>query len=229
MRKLKYFVLSISLVLFLLLICNSKKIEASSEASYKLYSDYYENSDLIYNMEDKNNISPYLVDGKEIQIDEYCEKLFTTGTSKSFSQTRLKVYNDDPIVNIIPRELFTSETEFKISAGSEYIYAIETEYIDYRRSPYYESHVMVIDIDNNIEDNNSNIENDLIKIRFEKLFEYKYITLLKEYDYGCPESLRDTVDYSPYIEVCDYEMDDIVIALPTNNTVLNLGNLMNGK
>ena len=116
MRKLKFFVLSISLVLFLLLICNSKKIEASSEASYKLYSDYYENSDLIYNMEDKNNISPYLVDGKEIQIDEYCEKLFTTGTSKSFSQTRLKVYNDDPIVNIIPNSLYISSYVTSVSS-----------------------------------------------------------------------------------------------------------------
>jgi len=172
-------------------------------------------------MSDLSNITPYLYNNEEVLIDDYNDKLFKSNLKISAAATRATAYGDDPIVNIIPKELFTKEVNITICSGEEYVYAIETKYVDYSRSPYYESHVMVIDIDNNIKNNSFDIESNLIKVSITKLFEYKYLTLLKEYDYGNPEGLRDTVNFNSFIKVENFDDDYIVVPKPTDGSMMN--------
>jgi len=207
------------------LLSNNNELKAASQITGETYSDYYENSDLVYDMSDLSNITPYLYNNEEVLIDDYNDKLFKSNLKISAAATRATAYGDDPIVNIIPKELFTKEVNITICSGEEYVYAIETKYVDYSRSPYYESHVMVIDIDNNIKNNSFDIESNLIKVSITKLFEYNYLTLLKEYDYGNPEGLRDTVNFNSFIKVEKFDDDYIVVPKPTDSSMMNFYSL----
>lgn len=221
MRELKIFLFTIIVGGLGLLFLNNNKVNASENLSQESYSYYYENSDLVYEMSDLSNITPYLYNNEEVLIDDYNDKLFKSNLKISAAATRATAYGDDPIVNIIPKELFTKEVNITICSGEEYVYAIETKYVDYSRSPYYESHVIVIDIDNNIKNNSFDIESNLIKVSITKLFEYKYLTLLKEYDYGNPEGLRDTVNFNSFIKVENFDDDYIVVPKPTDGSMMN--------
>lgn len=190
-------------MLFLISNINVKANSSVDLTSFE-YDDYYVNSDLIYDMSDVDNITPYYYDGEEILIDDYKEKLYRSTLEYSLDNTNhyyYKILEDDPIVNIIPKGLFTKEIDIKIVDGDEYLYVIKTEAnTDINNGAlYYISHVMVLDFDNNIEDDSFIVSNNLIETTVTKLFEYKYITLLKEYDYSAPTFLRDTV--------CSYNAD----------------------
>jgi hypothetical protein len=185
---------------------------ASASADEDL-SQYYENSDLIYDMSDTSNIHPYTYKNNiNWTIDDYRYKLNASKIEYSYYDSTTIIYGDDPIVNIIPRENFTKETEFKVVCGSEYIYAIETKKVEGKdSSTCYISHVVVIDIDNNIEEYSYDIKSNQIIVSLNKLFEFEYITLLKEYDYKSTIGLRLTVDSS-------YEEADVVVPYSYNNS-----------
>lgn len=208
----------------LFLISNiNVKANSSVDLTSAEYDDYYVNSDLIYDMSDVDNIAPFEYNGSTYTIDEYRDSLFNCNMTFGSLLTRATAYEDDPIVNIIPRDYFMTEGTF-YKVGTEYCYIIKTEFVEYSRSDYYKSHVMVIDIDNNIENEGFDVENNLIISKVTKLFELNYLTLLNSEDFGNPEGLRDTVNFESFIKVDEsYTADSIVVAYPTNTGILYYG------
>lgn len=198
MRELKIFLFTIIVGGLGLLFLNNNKVNASENLSQESYSNYYENSDLVYEMSDLSNITPYLYNNEEVLIDDYKDKLYRSTLVKETDNTNHVYYNildDDPIVNIIPKELFTKEIDVVIVDGDEYTYTIKTEPVEDINDGfiYYISHVMVLDIDSNIENYSFNVTNDLIETTVTKLFEYKYVTLSKENDFRAPAFLRNQI------------------------------------
>ncbi len=209
MGKRKCIILILSF--FIGLILNGNSVSALED-----FSQYYEDSDLIYDMSNLSNITPYTYNNdNSYTIDKYKDELLATKMKYYYSAT---VYDDDPIVNIIPRKYFTEETAFTVVGGSEYAYAIKTEKVIESKSTYYKSYVMVVDIENNIKEYRYDIEQNLISVSLNKLFEYKYVTLLKEYDYMPPSNFLDNIDCDMRsINVCSsYTKDDVVLPLPSN-------------
>ncbi len=225
MRELKIFLFTIIVGGLGLLFLNNNKVNASENLSQESYSNYYENSDLVYEMSDLSNITPYLYNNEEVLIDDYKDKLYRSTLVKETDNTNHDYYNildDDPIVNIIPKELFTKEIDVVIVDGDEYTYTIKTEPVRDINDGfiYYISHVMVLDIDSNIENYSFNVTNDLIETTVTKLFEYKYVTLSKENDYSAPTFLRNQIldhnddgvlEFSPYARVDNSFNDDYIV------------------
>ena len=212
MRKRKCLILILSFFMVLIFMIRGTSVSASDAEDL---SQYYENSDLIYYMSDESDIHPYTHNGdSNYTIDRYKDELLATNMKYNYGAT---INGDDPIVNIIPRKYFVEETELTVVGGSEYAYAIETKKSE-TLPTYYISHVMVVDIENNIKENNYDIESYQISVTLNKLFEYEYVTLLKEYNYMPPNNFIDNIDDSSIaLKVASsYIGDDVVAPLPSN-------------
>ena len=152
MRKRKCLILILSFFTVLIFMIRGTSVSASDAEDL---SQYYENSDLIYYMSDESDIHPYTYNGdSNYTIDRYKDELLATNMKYNYGAT---INGDDPIVNIIPRKYFVEETELTVVGGSEYAYAIETKKSE-TLPTYYISHVMVVDIENNIEEYSYDIE-----------------------------------------------------------------------
>ncbi|CCV64759.1 hypothetical protein BN85411820 [Alteracholeplasma palmae J233] len=111
-----------------------------------------------YSIEEKKFISNSVIDGnKSLNFLSYKNRFNA-------------VISDDYIVNIVPKNEFTTIGK-RIEIGKEYGYFIETK----RTKDYYESIVVVFDISINFDLINNN---DQITSRIMPIFQYTYITVL---------------------------------------------------
>ena len=85
----------------------------------------YEDSDEIYILGNINE--RYRKNGKTYTIDDYENELLGSETSIDNVTRTLTVLEDDPIVNIIPRDYFLYENQ-SYGNGDEYFYCIDTHY-----------------------------------------------------------------------------------------------------
>ena len=118
MKKTFCIIISVITVIFLCLYSN--KVEAKE--SYD--KNVYENSDEIYINGDINRKYED-TDLNQYVIDDYHTKLLGKNVEGSKLNREYKAKFDDPIVNIIPRDYFTSAGEH-YSDGEEYYYHIIT-------------------------------------------------------------------------------------------------------
>lgn len=208
--KNKYIILIISLILFLSCLSvlflfnkNNYQVLAESTTEETDYSQYVD--------------SKYLINDTDKTIYDYVNAnnplKGTKAKIKNISETErlnmvLEGTEDDYIVQIIPKNLFSTTGEYLIF-GKEYGFFITTELNDYN----YSSIVMVFSLDYNM-----NLEEnvDTASIEIKVLFELSYAYL--------PSSRTDyvfTVDNNSYS--CEYNISqDIVALLPSHIYLLGL-------
>ena len=179
MRKfIKFNMVTIFFILFFVVI-NIKGVYASNQDDYESYISYYNDSDEIYDMSDRDNINSL-----NYSISNYGPFLYASNLEYLNDEQKIKVNGTDPISNIIPIEYFYEETE-NVFIGKEYVSFIHTEEIkESNKVVAYKSHVAVIDINDNI--NNNQITNSYIELSVNRLFEYNYVTILKSKNYILP-------------------------------------------
>ncbi len=115
------------------------------------YLDYYLIRDKYYELRKANTIS--IKRSSTPYIDPYTLEQMTSSDRylDGYEPTKYSVVTDtryeDPIVNIIPKELFFTEGKY-VYYGEEYIFAINTTYETHTDNVnYYASRVVVFDID----------------------------------------------------------------------------------
>ena len=117
--------------------------------------------------------SDYLTEGEAFTIRDYSNRLIGTQAHVQYEDGIYRIVspeNDDPIVSIIPKNLFyTVGSELVI--GKEYGYYINTSTVETN----YVSTVMVFDI---TVDSNLELTTDRIFVTIKPLFEYKYVCVL---------------------------------------------------
>ena len=181
MRKFVKFNIIALIMIFIVFVINTKTTYANSNElnAYEDYISYYQDSDEIYDMSDRNDIKPL-----NYSIRDFESFLYASNLEYLENEQKIKVNGTDPISNIIPIEFFYNEIE-NVFVGKEYIYFIKTEEIrELNEIIAYKSHVAVIDINDNIK--NNMITNSYIELSLNRLFEYEYVTVLKTKDYILP-------------------------------------------
>ena len=166
--------------------------------------------------------SDYLTEGSSYTIRDYAEKLIGTQAHVQRLDGKYQIVDseqDDPIVSIIPKDLFYTEGQ-KLVIGQEYGYYINTSPID----AGYISTAMVFDI---ITEANLELTTDRAFITIEPLFEYKYVCVsgqdsyifMGEYKVIYNNSSYCVVPYATiidssirYVESTQYYLKDISFA-----------------
>lgn len=182
MKKKTFIILVLSLIMTIITVGISNRVAYANSNELNAYEDYisyYQDSDEIYDMSDRDNIKPL-----NYSIRDFESFLYASNLEYLENEQKIKVNGTDPISNIIPIEFFYNEIE-NVFVGKEYIYFIKTEEIkESNELIAYTSHVAVIDINDNIK--NNMITNSYIELSLNRLFEYEYVTVLKTKDYILP-------------------------------------------
>lgn len=181
--------------------------------------------------------SDYLTKGSSYTIRDYADRLIGTQAHVQYTDGKYQIVypeHDDPIVSIIPKNLFHTECS-ELVIGKEYGYYINTSLAGMN----YNSTVMVFDI---VIDTDLELTTDRVFITLKPLFEYKYVCVLGEDSYVFMD--RNQVEYSAssycvvpyatisgssieYLESTQYYLKDVSFAGTLyNEQHLNLGDLL---
>jgi hypothetical protein len=145
-------------------------------------------SDNIYSASNKNEL--YVNNGTSYTIDEYDTKLIGINAKYDSYSGKIKVTDDDPIINIIPKSYFTNPGDYELN-GKEYFFYISTTYeTGYNRifvqKDILVSRVIIINYENNLEErtNASDIKNNQLTSTM-IVKQYVFYTINKnDYDDG---------------------------------------------
>ena len=173
--------------------------------------------------------SDYLFGGNEgYSIHQYKETLFKTTSSTSHNNTdgfELQAANDDPIVNIIPKEIFMNEGEY-LHIGKEYGFFAKTfKNFNYENQNSTvtslvnnTSYVMVFDVENDFDlENQAGVVNVIIEPLFQ--FEYIYLKNTSE-DYFCISNQETRVEenYTTQVQYSNTPEDLVVPSMHSDGS-----------
>ena len=108
MRKFVKFNIIALIMIFIVFVINTKTTYANSNElnAYEDYISYYQDSDEIYDMSDRNDIKPL-----NYSIRDFESFLYASNLEYLENEQKIKVNGTDPISNIIPIEFFYNEKQ----------------------------------------------------------------------------------------------------------------------
>ena len=205
-------------VLFVFSLFIFKDVKANSNDNvndiFNNYVEYYQNSDELYDMSDRGNITK-----TNYKIQDYNDSLYANNIEINYSPNKSIILGDDPVINIVPKECFYNVIT-EIYYGEEYVIFVDTnEIIQDNEIKAYKTHIAIIDINDNIE-----LQEfvSYLKLGLNILFEYDYVTLIKNNDYVLPYWEQGLSSLNLMEVSSNIDLDYVVVPIlkETNNTLV---------
>lgn len=216
-KYIKSFLIALTSIIFIYVISG---VNINASQSNIDLSQYYCETDTIYDMSDASNITPFLdSSNNELTIDDYKEKLLGLNIlgNKRGIHLEYNVLDDDPIINIVPRECFTSIGSY-FKDGDAYAYYVKTTtknatnymHIEDTLRTYFRSDVLIIDYESNVDEINYNFNESYIKQSL-NVHQYVFYTIKLDSEIIYLPTVFDIIDFSVD---SNFDKNNIIIPVP---------------